>query len=77
MANLKDVRAVVADLHDKKILNADTSIKSLLAVQADTLTSGADKVADWYVVGGQHYVVVCGKVTDIATNPVANPITHK
>jgi hypothetical protein len=60
MPTINDIHRVVTDLHEKRILNADTTINELLSVKGDQLTNpGA--LAGWYAVGGDHYVIICGK----------------
>lgn len=72
MPNLSDIHRVVSDLHEKKVLNADTTINELLSVKADHLTNPGSQVG-WYVIGGDHYAIVCGKnPAGAVINPVVN-----
>ena len=59
MPNMTDIKQLVADLHDRKIVNANTTLSELVAVQGGHLSPG--QAADgWYIAGGEHYVIVCG-----------------
>ena len=60
MPNLSDIHRLVSDMHEKKILNSATTIDELLSVKADHITNPG-VLAGWYALGGDHYVVVCGK----------------
>ena len=55
-----DVNRLVTQLHQNKILNADTTGGKLVESVAAGLTNPGEKVG-WYVVGGVHYCVVCGR----------------
>jgi len=71
MANSREIQALVASLHTKGIINADKSVKEFIAAAGEHLPSSGAERAGWYVIGGEHYVVVCGsKIKDIAINPV-------
>lgn len=72
MPSMNDLSTLVNELHQKKIINADTSVRDMLAINAGHITSRGQE-AGWYAIGGEHYVIVCG-MTDISgkvTNPVA------
>lgn len=58
MPNMTDIKQLVTDLHDRKIVNAGTTLAELVALQANHVTPG--ETAGWYVAGGEHYVIVCG-----------------
>ena len=71
MPTQTSVAELAQKLHDKKILNLDSSLKDSLSIESSVL-SGADKVADWNIVGGSHYVVVTGLGgLGAAANPAA------
>jgi hypothetical protein len=72
MPTQKTVHELAVALHDKKILNIDTPLRDALSVQSSILND-PDKVADWNVIGGSHYVLVTGLqgATDKVTNPAA------
>jgi hypothetical protein len=69
MPNMKEVQQLATELHDKKILNLDTPGRDLLSMQSSLLHANPAELAGWYVVGGDHYVVVCGKEPGSAINP--------
>lgn len=46
-------------LHNEKLVNLEASTKSFVDVAAHIPDGGA-AAADWYVVAGDHYVIVCG-----------------
>lgn len=73
MPSISDIHRVVNDLHDKKIINADTTINELLSVKADHLTNPGSLVGSWYAIGGDHFVIVCGLMNPAGAviNPVA------
>lgn len=73
MPSITDVNNLVKDLHSKKILNADTTLREAVAINAGNITNPG-LAAGWYVLGGEHYVVVCG-MTDLA-DKVANPVAR-
>ena len=70
MATMADIHSLVEDLHKRKILNADTSLLQAVSVNAGHVTSPGE-AAGWYVLGGEHYVIVCG-MTDFGGR-VVNP----
>jgi hypothetical protein len=70
MPTMTDIHNLVDDLHSRKILNADTTLREAVSVNTGHVTSRGEE-AGWYVLGGEHYVVVCG-MTDLA-GKVANP----
>lgn len=60
---------MVTDLHTKKILNADSTLREMVAVNAGHVTNRGE-TAGWYVAGGEHYVIVCGATdANIRVNP--------
>jgi hypothetical protein len=69
MPTQKTISQLANTLHDKQILNLDSSLRDSLSVESPIL-NGPDKVADWNVVGGSHYVLVTG--AGVLTN-VSNP----
>jgi hypothetical protein len=75
MTTQKSISELALALHDKKILNIDSSLRDTLAVGSPIFNNG-DKVADWNIVGGSHYVLVTGLQGDL--EKVANPaaISH-
>jgi hypothetical protein len=73
MPSISDVNSLVKDLHSRKILNADTTLAEAMAVNAGHIGDRGTE-AGWYVLGGEHYVIVCG-MTDIA-GKVSNPIAR-
>jgi len=64
MASLNDIKNVVQDLHDKKILNQEVTLKDLLALQSNHITNPGSTVG-WYIAGGDHYVLI------VAQNPTS------
>jgi hypothetical protein len=72
MPKPNEVRDLAASLHDAGIVNLQRSASEMLtAVETGRLSDGA-LAAGWYVVGGEHYVIVCGLTADKLQN-VANP----
>lgn len=59
MPTTQDISRIVSDLHKNKILNADASIREVLASSVSGIANPGEKVG-WYVLGGEHYVIVCG-----------------
>jgi hypothetical protein len=59
MPNATDVRNLLKDLNDKKIVDSNASVEKMLSVNADHIVNRGQE-AGWYVVGGEHFVVVCG-----------------
>jgi methylmalonyl-CoA mutase cobalamin-binding subunit len=65
MATAKDVSQLLSDLHDKKIVNLDTSLKSVLASPGlDSLDPGA-KVGAAVVAWDGYAVVIKGSIASI------------
>jgi hypothetical protein len=76
-----DVDKIVQDLHENKVLNLDVSLSDLFRISsvASNIANSINDpsvTAGWYVVGGDHYAVICGaKATDISQiAPVAESI---
>ena len=72
MPGLREVARIVSDLHERKILNGDTTIREILnSFSGEFITPG--EKAGWYAIGGDHYVIVCGlqQVSD-AVNPAVS-----
>ena len=61
MPSLKEITELATEMHDKKIINLDLTGRELLSIKAATLQSKGEEVGI-YVLGGDHYVVVCGAV---------------
>lgn len=59
MPSQKTISDLASALHQKKILNIDTSLRDTLGTES-SLLNGPDLVADWNIVGGSHYVLVTG-----------------
>lgn len=61
MPNISDIKNLVNDLHERKIIDGNTSIEKLLSVNADHLLGqNKGELAGWYAVGGDHYFIICG-----------------
>jgi hypothetical protein len=54
-----EIKSLVDSLHTSKVINADTSAKNLVEQVSQGIVNPA-VLAGWYVVGGDHYVIVCG-----------------
>ena len=50
---------MLKELHAAKIINLDASIGTVLR-PADNIIDDPGSKVGWYVVGGDHYVLVCG-----------------
>jgi hypothetical protein len=79
MPTASEIKQLATELHDKKIINLDASGRDFMSMTSPVLHKG-DEVADWYAVGGSHYVIVCGAQAQLAVDPakigaVANPFT--
>jgi hypothetical protein len=61
MPTLKDINDLAKEMHDKKLINLDMSARELLSVSAAGLHNKGVE-AGIYVLGGDHYVIVCGRV---------------
>ena len=59
MATARDVGRIAQTLKESKILNLDVSIGEFLAVAGLDVINPGEKYG-WYVLGGEHFVVVCG-----------------
>jgi len=72
MPSINDIHDLVADLHQKKILNADTTLGQITSALAGHIRNKGEEVG-WYFAGGDHYVVICGRnAPDVAVvNPAA------
>lgn len=70
MPNITDIKQLIGDLHERKIVNANTTLAEIVALQAHIVNPGAE--VGWYVVGGDHYVVVCG-MEKLAREAGGNP----
>jgi hypothetical protein len=57
-ARSEDVIAVLNDLHERKVLNLDTSIKDLLNPSALGKLNRGDPVAEAIIYSGCHYALV-------------------
>lgn len=61
MATAREVQSLARGLHEKEVINLEASLGSLLDTQGlDIVNPGVE--AGWYVLGGEHFVVVCGAV---------------
>lgn len=60
MPNMSDIKDLVSDLHDRKIINANATVAELLSARVNLVGKGGPEEAGWYVLGGEHFVVVCG-----------------
>ena len=61
MPNASDIKNLVKDLHDRKIIDGSTSIEKMLSISADQIVGkNKGELAGWYAVGGEHYVIICG-----------------
>lgn len=66
MASPRDVNNLLHDLHDKKILNLDTSLRAILQPQGlDQLDPGS-KVGSAVVAWDGYAVVIANKIASIA-----------
>jgi len=66
-----EIKSLVDTLHNAKVINADLPAHQLVATVSEGITNPA-QLAGWYVIAGDHYVVVAGApVGGIAevTNP--------
>lgn len=66
MVTPQNVQRLVADLHEAKILNGDTTVNQVMqAASKSSALAEALQVAegqvkpDWYIIGGSGYVAVC------------------
>ncbi|MEG3162076.1 hypothetical protein U1763_16370 [Sphingomonas sp. LB2R24] len=72
MPTQKQIAELAHSLHDRKIINLDTSMRDALSVSS-TVLNDPNVVADWNVVGGSHYFLVTGIQGGL--EKVANPST--
>ena len=76
MPNSKiDVSKVMHQLHDKGVINLDSSIRDLLAPEGVGIVDPGSKLAD-YAVAWEHYVVVCGLQNKGAIHEINPAATH-
>ena len=59
MPTQKQIAELAHSLHDKKIINLDSSMREALNVSS-TVLNDPNIAADWNVVGGSHYVLITG-----------------
>lgn len=59
MPKPQEIQTLIDHLHASKVINADTSAKTLIAEVNKGITNPA-VLAGWYAIGGDHYVIVCG-----------------
>lgn len=59
MPTAHEVNHLTTELHTAKIINADTSVGTIMKTAASGLTNPGT-LAGWYAVGGEHFVIVCG-----------------
>ena len=62
MPSIQEISGLANELHNRKLLNLDVSARDLLALQTSVLGGKDPSIyAGWYVLGGDHYVIVCGE----------------
>ena len=69
MTTLRQINELATEMHNKKIINLDLPARDLLSLQNTGLQSKGEE-AGLYVLGGDHYVVVCGRTP---AGAVVNP----
>jgi hypothetical protein len=57
-----EIAKLATQLHEAKLVNLDASAVDFIGNNGLQVVDPA-QLAGWYVVGGEHYVVVCG-ITD-------------
>jgi hypothetical protein len=62
MPTLKEINDLATEMHNKKIINLDLTGRELLSLKSSTLHVSKGEEAGIYVLGGDHYVIVCGSV---------------
>jgi hypothetical protein len=78
MPSIQEIHKLVTELQEKKLLNLDAPAKDILSLQSVVLRGNDPSKYGWYVLGGEHYVVVCGlEGRKDAINPAAvNPVKY-
>jgi hypothetical protein len=68
MADSNQVSRLIAELHAAKVINADMSVSDMMKASAASLGEITGSAKDsWYVVAGDHFVIICGRTnTEIA-----------
>jgi hypothetical protein len=66
MPTMKEINDLALEMHNKKVINLDTSARDILAA---TAAHKHGEEVGIYVLGGDHYVVVCGATPGKAVNP--------
>jgi len=69
MPRSSEVARIATTLAEAKILNLDVPVAEFLRVPGLDVINPGEKYG-WYVVGGDHYVIVCGLD---GINQVVNP----
>lgn len=59
MPSPMDIANLAAQLHESNLVNLSAPASDFLSAEGLQRVNPAE-VAGWYVVGGDHYVVVCG-----------------
>jgi hypothetical protein len=73
MPTLKEIQELAHEMHDKKMINLDLTGRELLSLKATALHVTKGEEVGIYVLGGDHYVVVCGATAGNRINPAAIP----
>ena len=72
MPSINEISGLANELHSRKLLNLDVSARDLMSLQSSVLHGKDPSIYGWYVLGGEHYVVVCGqKMPEQVMNPAA------
>ena len=70
MPTMKEINELATELHNKKVINLDMTGRELLSIQASALQHPSKgEEAGIYVLGGDHYVIVCGLAGAQVSNP--------
>ena len=60
MKQIVDVRKMALDLHNAELLNLKAEAKSFIDVAGAHLGNNGGEAAEGYLLGWEHYVVICG-----------------
>lgn len=78
MPTIREIHDLATELHNKKLLNLDVSAKDLLALQSSLLQGKDPSTVGWYVLGGDHYVlIVAQRAADTKVNPAEISVANK